>query len=238
MKCKNLKKLKIFYLAILGSVVFAGCCSLESSPPQTSIPEAGFVRCDEVGMVVDMSGLDGCGFLIVKQNGDRLIPLSIPDNFELKDSQMVWFTAVSNPVPNACMAGQTVDITCITEAVNGAESANCQQTGKFAVIEESFAEITNQDFRIFDASVVDGILKLQIGYSGCSPDRDDFQLWATRVFQRTTQNIMELKLTFSGQPCEAFFMQTVCFDLSEVTVPTTFRMTDNTGEVHSIKYIP
>ena len=91
-------------------------------------------NCDIVATVVDMSGLDGCGYMIKLENNELLYPIwrwgwcgtpPLPDgaetdplmNFVFKENQSV---SISYELPeqeygNICMSGTQVVITCIEE---------------------------------------------------------------------------------------------------------------------------
>jgi len=85
------------------------------------------VGCSEIASVVDFTGLDGCGLMLVLEDGSRLNPekrvyVQAPKR---EDDPLYYFTLaagekvkVSYKETNgmdACMAGKTVFITCITK---------------------------------------------------------------------------------------------------------------------------
>jgi hypothetical protein len=85
------------------------------------------VGCSEKASVVDFTGLDGCGLMLVLENGARLNPEKRQYFVAPKkeDDPLYYFTLTAgdkvkisyketNGV-NACMAGKTVFITCITK---------------------------------------------------------------------------------------------------------------------------
>lgn len=72
-------------------------------------------KCTTEGKVKDMTGLDGCKFLIELADGTKLNPIEFSDkSFELKDGQKIRFSYESVDAMNICMAGETVKITCIS----------------------------------------------------------------------------------------------------------------------------
>ncbi|MEM9885752.1 MAG: hypothetical protein AAF849_07665 [Bacteroidota bacterium] len=72
------------------------------------------MKCDTTGIVKDFSGLDGCNFLIVLENGDKLQPMEVVDNFEWKDGQRITFSYELVPdAMSTCMAGKIVKVTCV-----------------------------------------------------------------------------------------------------------------------------
>ena len=71
--------------------------------------------CKIIGTIQDFQGLDGCGFMIVLENGEKLQPVKYTtDNFDIKDGQKIKFNfeEVTNQI-GICMAGKMVEVTCI-----------------------------------------------------------------------------------------------------------------------------
>jgi hypothetical protein len=112
--------------AILLTASLFVTCSEENEPP---IAET---NCSIPVTVVDLTGLDGCGFAFELEDGTRLLPVitfacgtpPLPDNlspdpihnFEFTVGKKVFIEyTVSENYAGACMAGQHVFITCISE---------------------------------------------------------------------------------------------------------------------------
>jgi hypothetical protein len=85
------------------------------------------VGCNEIATVTDFTGLDGCGMMLVLEDGTRLNPerrqyFQVPKR---EDDPLYYFTLTAgdkvkiayNEVNGAdiCMAGKPVFITCITK---------------------------------------------------------------------------------------------------------------------------
>jgi hypothetical protein len=71
--------------------------------------------CKFMGTIKDFQGLDGCGYMIVLENGEKLQPVKYAsENLEIKDGQKIKFSyqEVTNQV-GICMAGKMVEINCI-----------------------------------------------------------------------------------------------------------------------------
>ncbi len=60
--------------------------------------------------VTDYSGLDGCSFLLIKENGEKLQPVNLPDSLK-RDQLRIRITFVPESAMGICMAGQMVRIT-------------------------------------------------------------------------------------------------------------------------------
>ncbi len=85
------------------------------------------VGCSEIASVVDFEGLDGCGLLLVLENGTRLNPEKRQYFVAPKkeDDPLYYFTLTAGEKVkisykethgmDACMAGKTVFVTCITK---------------------------------------------------------------------------------------------------------------------------
>lgn len=86
--------------------------------------------CTTLATVKDMQGLDGCRFILVLDNGERLQPVQIfrcgnepagqtfsnpLSQFELKDGQRVKIGYKESTMPTICMLGKSIELTCITE---------------------------------------------------------------------------------------------------------------------------
>lgn len=77
--------------------------------------------CQTMATVKDFTGLDGCGLLVVLDNGDKLLPVNIEDdNFQLRDLQRIKLDyEVIEDAVSICMAEKaSIKITCI-ELVEG-----------------------------------------------------------------------------------------------------------------------
>jgi hypothetical protein len=67
--------------------------------------------------LVNMTGLDGCSWMIELNDGTRLEPTNLNDfNINLKENQKIWvvyYTAAQ--MASICMHGEIVTIDCISE---------------------------------------------------------------------------------------------------------------------------
>lgn len=87
------------------------CCLACGTNKQTN---DNSMSCKTNGTVKDYTGLDGCGLLIELENGDKLEPMEVADDFELKDGQKIAFDYEEvEDVASICMVGKIVRITCI-----------------------------------------------------------------------------------------------------------------------------
>ena len=65
--------------------------------------------------ITDLTGLDGCSFVVELESGERLEPLNLGDfNIELVDSLEVTVSYEKVPdMASICMVGKIVRITCL-----------------------------------------------------------------------------------------------------------------------------
>ena len=70
-----------------------------------------------VGMLVDMTGLDGCGWMIKLKDGKKVNPTNLKRfNIALTANKKIKFSYTKNhDLVGICMAGQIVEITCIQD---------------------------------------------------------------------------------------------------------------------------
>ena len=86
--------------------------------------------CEITATVIDMTGLDGCGFILQTDEGKKYEPLFIgwcgtppyqeapPDplrGFTFRHGQRVKFSFEPTEMASICMTGEVVRITCINE---------------------------------------------------------------------------------------------------------------------------
>ena len=97
--------------------VFCLICTI-SCKTKKEVPNSEYSECKTIGIVNDFSGLDGCKFLIVLENGDKLLPAKLNDeNFEFHNDQKIRFDYKElQDVMSICMAeNMAIEITCIKE---------------------------------------------------------------------------------------------------------------------------
>lgn len=87
--------------------------------------------CEQEGTVIDLSGLDGCQLLIKLPSGEKLLPLSLPENAApLVAGQEIAFDYEIVPdVMSICMAeSEAVNITCLKQKGSVSNSTECTDT--------------------------------------------------------------------------------------------------------------
>lgn len=94
-----------------------------SCSPKKEIAKNKHSKCTQRATVKDFTGTDGCSFLIVLPNGDRLLPTKLPEGgFEFKDGQEILFGFHPlKDVVSICMAEKlAIEVTCIQEVASDA----------------------------------------------------------------------------------------------------------------------
>ena len=69
----------------------------------------------------DLSGLDGCGYVIELENGNKLEPLNLSDfDIDLKDGKKIWvsYHLTTSDIGSIYMVGDIIEIDCITKRYN------------------------------------------------------------------------------------------------------------------------
>lgn len=86
--------------------------------------------CNKSGVIVDKSGLDGCKWLIVQDDGTKLLPQKWPNSFEPKDKMSVTFsfTEVKDAI-SICMAeDKVIQLECIHAVAGKPAKPSCSDT--------------------------------------------------------------------------------------------------------------
>ncbi len=103
--------------ALLGSELTSGplIISLMNGSSEQTINISTEFACGELvqGTLKNLTGLDGCGFVIDLENGSRLEPESFPTGFDPQDGEQVKFSYTALDQASICMTGQPVKIHCI-----------------------------------------------------------------------------------------------------------------------------
>ena len=95
-------------LIILSTFIISSCSTSKNGGNDSD--------CSTLATVKDFTGLDGCTFLFILDNGDKYLPAEISDsNFELKDQQRIKFGYKElKDQMSICMAeNKIVAVTCI-----------------------------------------------------------------------------------------------------------------------------
>ena len=106
-------------LLILSLFLVIGCKTKKGIGGDTN-------ACNTTATVKDFTGLDGCKFLFVLDNGEKWLPTQINDeNFVLQDGQKIKFGyKEAESMVSICMAeSKSIIVTCIEETAPGNSSS-------------------------------------------------------------------------------------------------------------------
>jgi hypothetical protein len=94
--------MKVIYVILLGISITS--CMKQACP--------GGVK----ATMLDLAGLDGCGFVLELEDGSRLEPLNLNEyDFSPKDGLKLRVSYKEEPSGSFCMVGPSVRIECITQ---------------------------------------------------------------------------------------------------------------------------
>lgn len=160
------------------------------------------------GTVVDYTGLDGCGFVIELDNGEKLEPAKYPQHFQFYDGQRVALNyAERRDLMSTCMVGKIVEITQI-------ENIGCPLYSVMP-FDQTIDELPSDPLIIQSMEVENGCLKVKLGYSG-GCEKHYLNLVQMPLFCATPplpQPVFYLVHDSNGDTCEAFITEELSFDL-------------------------
>jgi len=133
----------------------ASCNSTKKGTEQTDdITQS----CQTPATVKDFTGLDGCSFLLVLDNGDKLLPVKTPEGaFKFKDGQKIAMDyTIMKDYMSVCMAERAaIEITCMELIADTKISKDCVKTDDAGKVEwmrnilakEGTREVTRYEYK-------------------------------------------------------------------------------------------
>lgn len=215
---------KLLLILTLPLLLMANRCTTDTEEVENN--------CNTVGLVVDMTGLDGCGLMIQLEDGKRLEVVNMPEGESLHAGDEVMFDYEPADGMSICMSGEMVNITCY-KVVNKAE-ATCPSF-EFINIDSNLLE-SAPDFQLYGWRTEKTTLMLDIGYSGCDRDRN-FSLNVSQAQMRSMPPQNVAVLSFTPQMCEAYFRDTLCFEMSELGMETILLL-HHGDSIDRVRYEP
>ena len=103
--------LKIFYQKVLVLTLIFFSLVINSCNKQSECENSHSAK------IVNMTGLDGCSWMIKLNNGTKLEPTNLNDfNIYLQENQKIWVVYhTAAQIASICMHGEIVTIDCISE---------------------------------------------------------------------------------------------------------------------------
>ena len=163
---------------------------------------------ENTGTVVDYTGLDGCGFIIELDNGEKLEPAVYPEGFQFYDCQRVVVEyEVMSDAASICMVGDIVEITSI-------QNLGCPPYAIMA-FDQKIDELPSDQLIINDVTIEDGCIYINLGYSGGCKEHE-IELVQMPLFCGTPpipDPMFYLTHDANGDLCEAFITEELQYDL-------------------------
>ncbi len=158
------------------------------------------------GVVVDYTGLDGCGLMVELSNGTKLEPVGVPANYTLVAGTYVELDyRVFTTHASVCMAGELADIICIrNQTCEPLKTLNVRQVVNF-----------KDPVSINDAEISGDCLDINFSHGGGCGEHD-FELRLMPDFCPTPPTPPVLKLVHEGNGdlCQAYLMKDRGYDIS------------------------
>lgn len=202
----NIKTLAV--LAILVLLLLAVSCSEKNNDIQSL---------NYKGVVKDYSDLDGCGFIIELENGDKINPVIINNsNIELIDGENVEISyELIDTIADICMVGQNAIVTF--------HDKNDCDSIRFSYFID---DVPNDTLAVNYAKIVDDCLEINVSYSGGCEDHDLYlykvEPWCgTPPLPPTT---LQLLHDANNDMCEAYLTHSVFFDLTTIQIEDSASM--------------
>lgn len=162
------------------------------------------------GTVKDYTGLDGCGFIIELDNGEKLEPAEIVDTaFVLYDGQRVLVTfSELKDMGSICMVGKIVRIETI-------EEMGCNALTSYS------NNLPNDGFVVNKVAIHGDCLRLNVSYGG-GCEKHYFQLVILPTMKAASLgplNVLALCHEANDDLCEAWITKDISFNLKELQNP-------------------
>ena len=180
----------------------------------SSIPEIfihSIERLDQdlvTGTVMDYTGLDGCGFVIELDNGEKLEPAQVVPEYTFVDGRRVKLSYTPlDGMGSICMVGTIVRIDYI-------ENIGCTPLTRLDTGDDA-SEFVRDPFEVNQVEINGNCLKINVSYSGGCAEHEFKLLWYPNRCG-TPPEMLELVHNANGDLCEAYPSETVSFDLSQL----------------------
>lgn len=126
-KLKNIALLfvcLVFISMLQSCFLFPGVKSTYTAPDQDTHEQNGFVKATIINYA-----LDGCGFMLLLEDGKKLEPVNLSEEFK-KDSIKVWIKYQHYKGNSICMAGEMITVTAIEKGISQAKGAQIPDKNK------------------------------------------------------------------------------------------------------------
>lgn len=110
--------MKAYKLVTILTILIACCTILSCSKPVNSLETSSPCENSRHATIKNLTGLDGCSWVLVLDNGQKLEPTNLKsfDNIKLEDGKDVMVEYEEQPYAvSICMVGKIIKIICISE---------------------------------------------------------------------------------------------------------------------------
>lgn len=161
------------------------------------------------GTVRDYTGLDGCGWVIELENGNKLEPAVVLPNIQFYDGQelTLWYKEMEG-MSSTCMAGTIAKIYKI-------ESESCPSYITLP-LDGALEDYPTDNILMDTAYIQDNTLYVSVSHSGGCTEHT-YQLLMFPITCATPplpKPVFWLSHDAHGDMCEAFIRDTLCFNIS------------------------
>lgn len=188
-------------------------------------------KCIHIGVVKDLTGLDGCG-LVIESDGETYEPVELPKGQKLNAGDSIRFSYTVFNGASICMVGKQIKVTCleITKVAN-------PPCNPIKIIQmDSTLNVEKSAYKFNSYRIENNKLTINISFSGCSNNYDQ-ELFVSRLEMKSLPPQRICVLSFKPQLCEAYITTDVCFDLSQITYETVLLLKTDSG-VEKIVFTP
>ena len=169
------------------------------------------------GVVKDMSQTNGCGLVIVLDDGSVIVPYQLDTSMIFVEGQEVEIAYTELPDTNYnCSAGIIADVTWLEQS--GCSPIVMIQSTDIASV---YSKLPSDPFTINDAKIEDNCLQISLSFAGgCEAHEFIMTYAALPGFDKYDYNgKLTLGHNSHGDMCEAYITQTISFDLKPLQNP-------------------
>src|SRR5690554_1883234 len=194
---KNIKAYLLPKIVLIVTSLFLFSCS----------ENEGKVVHQETGIVINFAGADHCSYVIELDNGQKILPLYYPEEFEFVNGQRVLLSYSELPnVVSTCGKGTVSEVLQIEEISCGFPLKEYE--------EETFYGMVNDPVILNGISVEGDCLMLNVSYSGGCRQHVFELAKLTDAEQEEGVAVVVLRHDAKGDACEAALTTDVSFDIS------------------------
>lgn len=179
------------------------------------LPDQAFISPDMVhGVVKDMSDSNGCGLVILLDDGTVVVPYQLDTTMSLAEGQEVEIAYSEIPATNyGCSAGVVADVTWL-------EQEGCSPIIPFKPEVTSVSDrLPSDPFKISGAKINGDCLEIILSFSGGCKAHEFIMTYQKLPNFNMYSGQLTLGHNSHGDMCEAMITRTVSFNLAPLKEP-------------------